>query len=348
MARPPAEPEAPVEAPRPEARVPRAETDSDAPLTHDTSRAPLELRSGDLSLRLGMLLSMLADFAFAPPHSDDNGFSATDARLAFLGTLGPEWRFLLQADLARAGPALLDLRLTYQPFEWLRFQAGRFKVGFSAEFMTPAANTGLNNRARAVRMIAPGRSVGLEVGGRIGSRAFFYRVGIFNGNADFTNDDANFLGAARAGTEIELADEMRLTIAGNGAYAEDDGVQLPLFPTPFVGRRILAGADVRLTLALVFLASELLYGRYEPSGQPGFDVYGFHVTAGVYLQPYLQLLFRWDRLIRTDLREETDLLIPSLSFVVPDFAPVQMQLDVEIPVQNPEATRVLVSASIVY
>lgn len=326
------------------ARVPRGQVDSQEPIT-DNVPPLLELRSSVVSLRVGMLLSALVDVGFTDPQRQDNGFAMTDARLALFGSLGEDWAFLFQTDFARS-PALLDFRLTYEPAPWMRIQAGLFKVPFGAEFLIPAADTDLNNRAQ-LNALVPGRSVGLEVGGRVADGAFFYRAGVYNGTLNFQNDDRNYLGALRLGINLEFSETTEWTLGANAAYSRDTSVVLGVLDgVPFDGERLLAGVDTRFIVGPLHIAAELVFARFKQGGSSA-DAHGFHVTAGYAILDWFQVLARYDR-FENFAGTVRQLIIPSLSLVVPNLAPLQFQADAEIPVDDPDQTRVIASMTVAF
>jgi phosphate-selective porin len=63
----------------------------------------------------------------------------------------------------------------------IQVRAGQFKVPFSREQLTGAGDLDFIDRSRAASLLAPGRSVGLSVHGRVARRIIGYDVGTFVG-----------------------------------------------------------------------------------------------------------------------------------------------------------------------
>ena len=110
-------------------------------------------------VRLGTLVQVDA----AVPDDGPAGFGLPSARARSHATVEGVGLFG-QVDFARA-PVLLDARLALPLGSGVELTAGRFKTPFSREFLAFRGDLPLADRARVVRALAPGRSVGaaLEV-----------------------------------------------------------------------------------------------------------------------------------------------------------------------------------------
>ena len=312
-----------------------------------SSEDPLELRgtSGHLSLRIGMYLSTLATLYLDPPEPGTNGMSITNARIAFLGDLVGGFDYLFQLELTQEIP-VLDLALGHSWSKALRLDVGLFKAPVSAEFLLPAANTDLINRARFVDALVPGRQVGLQLSGAVADGAFFYQGGLFNGNPGLNNADGGAMVALRAGTKLTLGSAGELTFAANAAVGDDQDLEAPtLAPTP--GTRWIAGGDARLESGRLFAAFELLWGRFEPDLLPSFESWGYYATGGVTIFEPLVAIARWEH-FDTGAEDLSDMLILSLASGVPGAAPINLQVDYVLPVSALDEQRVLINAYAVY
>lgn len=344
------------------ARVPDAEADAFESIT---SRTPLTVGlwspDGQRALRFGMLLSLDYVYAGDPELAEGDGFLITDARVVLTGELARDWSYEMSGDFARAGAGLIDLQVRYAPEPWLTVWAGRFKVPVSAELLVPDADLDLIRLARVVAAVAPGRSLGVQVLGRLPDRVLFWRAGVFGGTPRLDDDGSGPLLAGRVGARIPTGpgEEGRLTVGLNGARSWNDrDLSLRPFDAPFSGRRLVVGADLRGSWGPVSLAGELLVGRFEPAarpdaGEPGAlgrptVIDGAHLTAILRLTSFAAVLLRWDRL--RDGRPETprDLLIPSVTAVIPEVAPVSFQFDARIPVEDAGRSTVIGNATLAF
>ncbi|HJK98128.1 MAG TPA: hypothetical protein RMF84_12940 [Polyangiaceae bacterium LLY-WYZ-14_1] len=89
------------------------------------------------------------------------------------------------------------------------------------------------------------------------------------------------------------------------------------------------------------------------AGEPGAlgrptVIDGAHLTAILRLTSFAAVLLRWDRL--RDGRPETprDLLIPSVTAVIPEVAPVSFQFDARIPVEDAGRSTVIGNATLAF
>lgn len=293
-----------------------------------------------LRMRLGVLLSGMVDTTWQPAVDACAHF--TDARLALVGEIGEQWQMVVQGDFALADQAVVDGRAIWSPSPLARLQLGLFKVPVSAELLIPDALIDFNNRARIVDAVAPGRSVGAELDGRIAGGRLFWRAGAFHGAPVLSAPPGQFLGAMRLGSEIPLGhsdDAGSLVVAINGA-AGSETLQMGTS-----GREVV-GADTRLELGHGFVSAEWLMGRFHEPGAEASLVRGYHLTVGYLVRPWLQPLLRWDHLEDAAAETPRDLLIPSIAVALPELPPVQLQVDAEIPVVHPDSVRLVAAGTI--
>lgn len=242
-------------------------------------------------LSFGMLTQAVGAF-YADSDDGRNGFSLGAARLSLRGTLDEGFSYVMQTDFTRT-PVILDARVSYAFSPAFIVNAGMFKAPFSAEFLIPAANIDFVNRATVVNVLAPNRQIGVSVRGRLGGGRLGYRVGVFNGNGRDLggNDDTAFLYAARLATTTSW-NGGRLELGANVAHNE---TRLPGADL----RRLLGGADFRLTHGALLLAAEVITSDFELDAEPASPVSiaptGFYLTGGYMLVPDRhQLLVRLD------------------------------------------------------
>jgi hypothetical protein len=86
------------------------------------------------------------------------------------GSLDGDFDYFLQTNFA-ASPSILDARVGWTASEQFGVWAGRFKTPVSAELLTFAGSLDFVNRSRMVEALAPGRQMGVQFRGRMGSGA---------------------------------------------------------------------------------------------------------------------------------------------------------------------------------
>lgn len=123
------------------------------------------------------------------------------ARLDFRGQISPTWDYRLQVDFATI-PKILDATIAFKPYDYLKVQAGQFKIPFSLDNLTQSnllefidrsqVTEALVARARDLLGNNNGRDMGLQVFGsalKIQERfAVDYFIGAFNGQGINTPD----------------------------------------------------------------------------------------------------------------------------------------------------------------
>ena len=285
---------------------------SAAPLAaQDSLLTELARRFQSEPLRLGLLLQVVGDFQDNRSDGGSNGFRIPNARLKLSGRLDNGFGYLLQTNFA-SSTVLLDAAVSYRAAEPFTLQAGKFKVPFSGELLTAAGELDFSDRAQVVRVLAPGRQLGAQAGGRLAGGVVRYELGAFNGNTGSGNDDDRLLTAGRiaiAPFQGTPSSTRQLEIAGNVAYSHDTNVSLGALGSSFAGRRTLYGADVRWRHDDWLVAGEFIGARLEPDSGSTSNPLGWQGTVGFHLSPKFQLLARWDALRPDGLGADSDLLL---------------------------------------
>lgn len=107
----------------------------------------------------------------------------TSRRVGLDGVLGDVLRFQIEHEFA-SGTPWRDVYVNYQQFDALQIQAGRFKLPFSLDETTSAANLDFVHRSRLADQLALGRDRGVMVHGRLFDRVITYEAGIFQHDGD--------------------------------------------------------------------------------------------------------------------------------------------------------------------
>lgn len=279
-------------------------------------------------LSVGALLQTVGDFQIERTRAGHNGFSVPNFRVSLAGELDRHVGYFLQTNFA-ASPAILDARLHLRPSGRTGLDVGQFKVPFSRELLTGAADLDFVNRAEAVTALAPGRQIGiagtLELDRRLTARA-----GAFNGNrAGANGNDNNDLLYAlrvdlRAVGPAAGGPSSRLVIGANVAYSVDSAATLAGLLGSFEGKRTLLGADARFTTGPWLLAAEVVFAHLAPTNGAVLEPVGHYLTAGYRVSPPAQVLFRWERFDPDGLAPTRDALIGGLNLWPTSFTKMQV------------------------
>ncbi|MDX1576847.1 MAG: porin [Gemmatimonadota bacterium] len=216
--------------------------------------------------------------------SESDGFDIFDARLRFSGEVGIVFDYFVQIQYDPDDDAfeLLDAKATVPVFPELDLAFGLFRPPFGYEALVPKGDLTFVDRAEAVRAVAPGRQVGVEVGGEAFEGRFTYGAGLFNGNGRaLENDGDDYLFSARAQYNsigsIAFYDDLVVQVGGSIARASDTAAPLgpgngpletdlavpELSSGGFAGERTLWGVDAQVTLRGWALTAELLGADYD-------------------------------------------------------------------------------------
>jgi len=138
----------------------------------------------------------------------------------------------------------------------LQVRGGHFKVPFSREQLTGAGDLDFIDRSRAVDLLAPGRSVGVAVHGRVARRMLGYEAGAF------VRDGTRTYAAWPGGNEPTVAGRVTIRPHGSGRrtgrWSDLELGMAAAVSNLEEGRASLRG---RLTTKDVFFAPVLVSGR---------------------------------------------------------------------------------------
>lgn len=231
------------------------------------------------------LLQIAPVIPFEDVEGNQPRFDVAAAWLGIRGRLGENVGYFLRGDLSR-DVSLLEATVSYGS-DATRGIVGQQKVPFSAEFLTPAANIDMVNRARIVREVVPGRRVGAALLADSGPLRF--RAGAFNASYSPRGLPQRARGglllAVRVQTEAPLQNGS-VRLGANVAYDTPDTSER--FDIP---GRLLLGADARARLGAVLLAAEFLHADVEGAMD---SREGGYVTLGYDLSPDDRVLARLD------------------------------------------------------
>ncbi|NMC72169.1 MAG: hypothetical protein GYA57_19220 [Myxococcales bacterium] len=242
---------------------------------------------------------------------DEAGFRFGRARIGLMGWGPWDFRFESSAEFTEDGAELLDLSLTWAPFEALAISAGSGKAPFSGAMLTPAMFLTFLDRPWGVdgetgdgwrAGIAPGRMLGAWISGRW--NVLRWQAGVYNGNADYFvgNDNDGMLYGGRIEVhplgdlpegQLMAADGAPLLRVGAAYYFNDDAA----------GNTHGAEGDVKFRWLGLTVEGEFLWSTFalaaDPSRPPDtagdIDRMAYYVQAGYLLYgDWVELAARFD------------------------------------------------------
>lgn len=206
-------------------------------------RASLHLGKGT---RLDFRARVQADTRRSDMSLADVGqdFEITRRRIGIEGTVAGVVDFEIERELQH-DDAWRDVYANYRQFVFVQVQAGKFKLPFSLDENTGAANLDFVYRSLAADALAPGRDRGVMMHGRLLGRRLRYELGMFDHdgrNARTRNPERVFGGRTLAGRTVVQpfrasktpASELQLGLAFTSS-------ELPLGASTLRGRTALEG-----------------------------------------------------------------------------------------------------------
>jgi hypothetical protein len=198
--------------------------------------------------------------------ANTEGFRLRRARFGISGAMSRWFDVVLRFELGENGADLLDANLSFDAHELARISAGALKVPFSHTMLLESEHQSMLDRPYAVRTIAPDRSLGLSVSGRLPWLS--YAAGVFNGGGDYYRGDNNegMLYAARVVAhplgplpegEITLPESFVFQVGGSYYFNQDA-----------TGDRHAAQAEAIFRWAGLTVMGEFLWSTFFPSGNP--------------------------------------------------------------------------------
>jgi len=119
-----------------------------------------------------------------------NTFFIRRARPILEATVGKYLEFRVQADFGQGTTVLFDAYTDVKIAPAFAVRAGKFKPAVDLERYQSASDIVFAERALATNL-APNRDVGLQLSGDLGSGAFTWQAGVFNGVPDLGNGDGD-------------------------------------------------------------------------------------------------------------------------------------------------------------
>jgi len=230
----------------------------------------------------------------------NDAFDLHRARLDAKGNITDKWSYEVYAEFAGT-TKLLDAYTAYKFADFLKLQAGQFKVPLSYESLVSDAQLDFIDRSQVVEALAErskdvignqnGRDLGIQVSGSFAKvndlYLFDYTCGVFNGagyNATTDNNNHKDL-AARLGIHPIKG----LDLGGSLYEGEDIPLATTKVPNPVTQARNRYGFDARYVTGPFSITTEYLHGTDGPVHRDGW-----YAQAGYFVIPQVQLVAKYD------------------------------------------------------
>jgi phosphate-selective porin len=125
----------------------------------------------------------------ASDRTSSADFDVARRRIGLTGTVTRHLAFEVERELDDTG--WRDVFVNVRTFRPAQVRAGRFKMPFSLDQLTGAGSLDFVSRSRAAELLAPGRSSGVALPGRVARHVVGYDAGVFTHDGDVARFGAN-------------------------------------------------------------------------------------------------------------------------------------------------------------
>ena len=216
------------------------------------------LRVGDV-LTIGVTAKIHGDVHAPAPATDDVDFDVARRRIGLVGRVTRHVQFEVERELDQS--EWRDVFVNVRTVRAAQVRAGQFKIPFSLDQLTGAANLDFISRSRAADILAPGRSIGVSVHGRVAGHVLGYDAGVFTRDGDVARFGDNPGGGPTLAARVTV--RPRGAARRSGAWSDVEvGVAVTGGDVP-EGRYSLRG---RTTARDVFFSPVFVHGRRVRAG----------------------------------------------------------------------------------
>ncbi|HEY9002721.1 MAG TPA: porin [Mucilaginibacter sp.] len=231
----------------------------------------------------------------------NDAFDMHRARLDAKGNITDNWSYEVYTEFAGSGAKLLDAYTAYRFTDFLKIQAGQFKVPLTYESLVSDSQLDFIDRSQVVEALAGrskdvignqnGRDIGVQISGSFAKLndqyLFDYTFGVFNGAGyDVTTDNNNHKDIAG---RLGIHPIKGLDFGGSIYEGEDIPLATTKVPNPVTQARNRYGFDGRYVTGPFSVTAEYLHGT---DGSVHRD--GWYAQAGYYVIPQIQLVAKYD------------------------------------------------------
>jgi phosphate-selective porin OprO/OprP len=231
----------------------------------------------------------------------NDAFDLHRARLDAKGNITDQWSYEVYSEFAGTGAKLLDAYTAYKFADYLKFQAGQFKVPLSYESLVSDSQLDFIDRSQVVEALAArskdvignqnGRDLGIQVSGsfvKLNDQYLFdYTFGVFNGAGyDVTTDNNNHKDIAG---RLGIHPIKGLDFGGSLYEGEDIPAATTKVPNPVTQARNRYGFDARYVTGPFSITGEYLHGTDASVHRDGW-----YAQASYFVVPQVQLVAKYD------------------------------------------------------
>lgn len=155
------------------------------------------------AVRLG--LTSQFDFEWRGVDDEDGDAAFGRRRIGVDGRLFDRVVFEVAREFSDDEQPWRDAFVEYRAHRGVRVRAGRFKVPFGAERLTPGADLDFAQRTALTAALTPGRDTGLQVSGRLFGRGLGYAAGVFRHDGDVSREGTEAPGGATIAGRLTTA-----------------------------------------------------------------------------------------------------------------------------------------------
>jgi phosphate-selective porin len=289
----------------PEPRAPATETPG--PTVEFRFKKRPSMRIGD-AIRLDLTARMQADVHGGVGNGNDGDVDVDMARrrIGVKGSVSHHVEFELEREIGDETAPWRDAFVNVRTLRALQVRAGQFKMPFSLDQLTSPSDLDFIYRSRAADLLAPGRSVGASVHGRVAAKVIGYDAGLFRRDGETarfgSNPGAGRTVAARitvaprgrarhpkalrdveAGFSVTSGDVAEGRYSLRGRLTSRDAFFSPIYVN---GHRVRTGADVNWRPGPFDVRAEVMRADDERRGQgllgetlPAVRAQGWYVTG---------------------------------------------------------------------
>ncbi|OFW05156.1 MAG: hypothetical protein A3I61_10330 [Acidobacteria bacterium RIFCSPLOWO2_02_FULL_68_18] len=147
-----------------------------------TAAAQVEVEAGQVRAEIHVIASL--DWRDVQGHPESSRVDLRRARIGITGALFARVEYEVEHDFREADRPWRDAFVNAPFGRAIEARVGRFKIPFSLDQLTPAAELDFVARSLGAQYLAPGRDIGAMAHGRLFARRVRFQTGVFRAGGD--------------------------------------------------------------------------------------------------------------------------------------------------------------------